>query len=79
METLGFILIATGMVLLKLIIVFIVAIPTGMGLGIGLYAVKKWFAKCEAKKLLDKHGKEVKEVEAEEAVAGGVTAAGATA
>ena len=42
MEMLTFFLFTTGSILLEVIIIFLLAIPTGLGLAIGLYYGKSW-------------------------------------
>ena len=44
MELLTFVLFGSANVLLTGILIFLMAIPSGMGLGVGLFAVKRFFA-----------------------------------
>ncbi len=44
MELIGLVLFIGGKALFTAIIIFLMAIPSGMGLGVGLHAVKKFFS-----------------------------------
>lgn len=43
MELIMFVLFMGGKILFTAIMIFLMAIPSGMGLGVGLHAVKKFF------------------------------------
>jgi hypothetical protein len=49
MELITFFLFTAGQGLFQAIIIFLMAIPTGLGLGIGLHAVKSFFARQRRK------------------------------
>lgn len=62
MEVLAFLLFSTGKILLMAIMTFLMAIPSGMGLGIGLNIVKKYFIKKTKSKSTEERANELEEL-----------------
>ncbi len=69
MEILLFVLFTTGKILYTTILVFLMAIPSGAGLGVGLFYAKKFIGWWQKKKLptpdnrADKYADEFAEIE----------------
>ena len=71
MELILFVLMVGGQILLWAALTFITATITGLGLGVGLYTIKKWFQRRELKKVPSAEQRAESFLEEEAIAAGG--------